>query len=81
MMQIVGVNYFRPSGMAARTGDPMKAASAGATAVSQSAPVAQAAPAPVAQPVVEILHHLKQIQHQLLLRLRQQAAAHRTFLQ
>ena len=45
--------YFRPSGMAARTGDPMKAASAGATAVSQSAPVAQAAPAPVAQPVVE----------------------------
>ena len=41
--------YFRPSGMQARTGDPMKAASAGATAVSQSAPVAQAAPAPVAQ--------------------------------
>ena len=41
--------YFRPSGMQARTGDPMKAASAGATATSQSAPVAQAAPAPVAQ--------------------------------
>jgi hypothetical protein len=40
--------YFRPSGMQARTGDPMKAASAGATATSQSAPVAQAAPAPVA---------------------------------
>ena len=34
--------------MQARTGDPMKAASAGATATSQSAPVAQAAPAPVA---------------------------------
>ena len=42
--------YFRPSGMQARTGDPMKAASAGATATSQSAPVAQAAPAPVAAP-------------------------------
>jgi hypothetical protein len=41
--------YFRPSGMQARTGDPMKAASVGATATSQSAPVAQAAPAPVAQ--------------------------------
>ena len=40
--------YFRPSGMQARTGDPMKAASAVATATSQSAPVAQAAPAPVA---------------------------------
>jgi len=35
-------NYFRPSGMAARTGDPQKAASPQATAVSQSAP----APAP-----------------------------------
>jgi hypothetical protein len=46
-------NYFRPAGVAARTGDPTKAASEGATAVSQSAPVAQAAPAPVAQPVVE----------------------------
>jgi hypothetical protein len=44
-------NYFRPAGVAARTGDPTKAASEGATAVSQSAPVAQAAPtpAPVAQ--------------------------------
>ena len=31
--------YFRPSGMAARTGDPMKAASPKATAVSQSAPI------------------------------------------
>ena len=39
-------NYFRPSGMAARTGDPMKAASPDATAVSQSAPVAPVAPAP-----------------------------------
>jgi hypothetical protein len=39
-------NYFRPAGVAARTGDPTKAASEGATAVSQSAPVAQAAPAP-----------------------------------
>jgi hypothetical protein len=37
--------YFRPAGMQARTGDPTKEASAGATAVSQSAPVAQAAPA------------------------------------
>jgi len=55
--------YFRPSGMAARTGDPQKAASPQATATSQSAPVApaveesvpfdtapQAAPAPVAAP-------------------------------
>jgi len=54
--------YFRPSGMQARTGDPMKAASPQATATSQSAPVApaveesvpfdtapQAAPAPVAE--------------------------------
>ena len=39
-------NYFRPSGMAARTGDPTKAASPQATATSQSAPE----PAPVAQP-------------------------------
>ena len=38
-------NYFRPSGMAARTGDPQKAASPQATAVSQSAP----APTPVAE--------------------------------
>ena len=44
-------NYFRPSGMAARTGDPTKAASPNATATSQSAPQAQAAPAPT--PVVE----------------------------
>ena len=53
--------YFRPSGMQARTGDPMKAASPAATAVSQSAPaptptptpaapVAEAAPAPEAAP-------------------------------
>ena len=33
--------YFRPAGMQARTGDPTKEASAGATAVSQSAPVAR----------------------------------------
>jgi len=49
-------NYFRPSGMAARTGDPQKAASPQATAVSQSAPVAPTpAPeaAPVAAPVAE----------------------------
>jgi len=37
-------NYFRPAGMQARTGDPTKEASAGATATSQSAPVAEAAP-------------------------------------
>ena len=37
--------YFRPSGMQARTGDPQKAASPQATATSQSAPVA----APVAE--------------------------------
>ena len=42
-------NYFRPSGMAARTGDPTKAASPNATATSQSAPVAQAS-APVVEP-------------------------------
>ena len=46
-------NYFRPAGVAARTGDPTKAASLGATAVSQSAPVAQAAPAPEAAPVAQ----------------------------
>jgi hypothetical protein len=40
--------YFRPSGMAARTGDPQVAASPQATAVSQSAPVAAPAPAPAA---------------------------------
>ena len=41
-------NYFRPAGMAARTGDPTQEASPQATAVSQSAPVA-AAPAPVVE--------------------------------
>ena len=40
--------YFRPSGMAARTGDPQVAASPQATAVSQSSPVAAPAPAPAA---------------------------------
>jgi hypothetical protein len=44
-------NYFRPSGMAARTGDPQKTASPQATAVSQSAPTP--APAPAAAPVAE----------------------------
>jgi len=39
-------NYFRPSGMAARTGDPNKAASPNATATSQSAPVVAPTPAP-----------------------------------
>jgi hypothetical protein len=39
-------NYFRPAGMQARTGDPQKAASPQATAVSQSAPVT---PTPVAE--------------------------------
>ena len=44
-------NYFRPAGMQARTGDPQKAASPQATAVSQSAPVAPApTPAPEAAP-------------------------------
>ena len=42
--------YFRPAGMQARTGDPTKAASASATAVSQSAPTAPVA-APEAAPV------------------------------
>ena len=37
--------YFRPSGMQARTGDPQKAASVNATATSQSAPVVPAAEA------------------------------------
>ena len=37
-------NYFRPAGMAARTGDPQVAASPQATAVSQSAPAPAAAP-------------------------------------
>ena len=46
-------NYFRPSGMQARTGDPQVAPSANATAVSQSAPVEAApvaTPTPVATP-------------------------------
>ena len=43
-------NYFRPAGMAQRTGDPQVAASPQATAVSQSAPVAPT-PAPEAAPV------------------------------
>jgi len=43
-------NYFRPSGMQARTGDPTKAASSNATAVSQSAPTPAATPAPEATP-------------------------------
>ena len=42
--------YFRPAGMQARTGDPTKAASTGATATSQSAPVAAPAAAPAAAP-------------------------------
>ena len=42
-------NYFRPAGMQARTGDPQKAASPQATAVSQSAPVAPT-PAPTPAP-------------------------------
>ena len=48
-------NYFRPSGMAARTGDPQKAASPQATAVSQSAPAPAAEPAaaPAATPAPE----------------------------
>ena len=49
-------NYFRPSGMAARTGDPTKAASPQATATSQSAPAPQAAPvteAPATAPAAE----------------------------
>ena len=45
-------NYFRPAGMQARTGDPMKAASPQATATSQSAPAPAPTPAPVAAPVV-----------------------------
>ena len=43
-------SYFRPAGMAARTGDPTQAASVNATAVSQSAP---AAPTPQPAAVVE----------------------------
>ena len=40
--------YFRPAGLAARTGDPNTAASPNATATSQSAPVQEKAPAPAA---------------------------------
>ena len=57
-------NYFRPAGMQARTGDPQKAASPQATAVSQSAPTPvvedvpfksteEAAATPAAEPVAE----------------------------
>ena len=42
-------NYFRPAGMQARTGDPQKAASPQATAVSQSAPAPEAQPVPAAE--------------------------------
>ena len=42
--------YFRPAGMAQRTGDPQKAASPQATATSQSAPVAEAAPVATPEP-------------------------------
>ena len=41
--------YFRPAGMAARTGDPNVSASASATATSQSAPAPQPAPIPEAK--------------------------------
>ena len=44
--------YFRPSGMAARTGDPTKAASPNATATSQSAPAQEATP--VAEPATPV---------------------------
>jgi len=46
-------NYFRPAGMAARTGDPTKAASPEATSVSQSAPAPEATPTPAATPAPE----------------------------
>ena len=48
-------NYFRPAGMAARTGDPNMAASPQATATSQSAPApaAEAAPEPTPAPAAE----------------------------
>ena len=42
--------YFRPAGLAARTGDPNTAASPNATATSQSAPVQEKVPAPAAAP-------------------------------
>jgi len=49
--------YFRPAGMAARTGDPNTAASPNATATSQSAPtpapMPEAAPAPAAEAAPE----------------------------
>jgi hypothetical protein len=43
-------NYFRPAGMAARTGDPNMTASPQATATSQSAPTPAPTPAPEAAP-------------------------------
>ena len=54
-------NYFRPAGMAARTGDPQVAASDNATATSRTAPAPavaddyddEPAPAPKAQPAAE----------------------------
>ncbi len=45
-------NYFRPAGMAQRTGDPQVAASPQATAVSQSAPTPTPTPTPA--PVAEV---------------------------
>jgi len=45
--------YFRPAGMAQRTGDPTKAASPQATAVSQSAPAAATAPVAETAPTPE----------------------------
>jgi hypothetical protein len=45
-------NYFRPSGMAARTGDPNVATSNG-TATSQTAPAPVAEAAPVVEPTPE----------------------------
>tara|TARA_B100001057_G_scaffold424740_1_gene447689 strand:+ start:138 stop:1151 length:1014 start_codon:yes stop_codon:yes gene_type:complete len=50
--------YFRPAGMQARTGDPNKAASSQATAVSKSAPSVTPTPAPAPEatpaPVAEV---------------------------
>jgi len=57
--------YFRPSGMAARTGDPV------APAATTPAPAPAAAPAPVAEAAPA----------QRLKRLLQKVAAHKTFLQ
>jgi len=45
--------YFRPAGMAARTGDPNVAASPRATATSQSAPETAPIPEPVAETAPE----------------------------